>query len=531
MFTTTRNYGVSQPICTAMPTKEDLDATTKLQQALTALNVFETEKELTKRVAVLASLNYIVANWIQQTAKALGMPDEKAARVGGKLHAFGSYGIGAHTRGADIDTVCVAPRHVNRADFFCTFLAMLKADENAMDVHAVEGAFVPVIKLTYSGVEIDMLFARLDLDEIPEDLDLTDTALLKKMDEKSVRSLNGLRLCKEILGCVPNRETFTTALRAIKVWAKNRSIYSNALGFLGGVSWAILVARTCQLYPNAAAATIVNKFFFLYSNWKWPHPIVLKNADGNCTTTASLDALVWNPQTNVSDRYHVMPIITPTYPEQNSTFNVTKSTLRIIMKEIKEGLETTNAIAAGTSTWKQLLEPMNYFSQYRHYVCLQCSAATKDDLTAFAGLIESRIRKLVASLERNHLINFCHVNPKQFAQKDSTSPTSLWFIGLEFIQGVKINIDLTNDMQQFADMVVKSAVAANFYKESMIIKAFFTPRTQLSKLISTEDLGRGRHYKMTKRESSKPKQESPKTDSRKRKAEIEPSSDVKRCYA
>uniref|UniRef100_A0A7E4US19 Ovule protein n=1 Tax=Panagrellus redivivus TaxID=6233 RepID=A0A7E4US19_PANRE len=52
-----------------------------------------------------------------------------------------------------------------------------------------------------------------------------------------------------------------------------------------------------------------------------------------------------------------------------------------------------------------------------------------------------------------------------------------------------------------------------------------------TKLISTEDLGRGCHYKMTKRESPKQKQESPKTDCRKRKVEIEPISDVKRCYA
>ena len=44
-------------------------------------------------------------------------------------------------------------------------------------------------------------------------------------------------------------------------------MYSNALGYLGGVSWAMLVARTCQLYPNAAASTIVHKFFFVFEKW------------------------------------------------------------------------------------------------------------------------------------------------------------------------------------------------------------------------------------------------------------------------
>ena len=46
-----------------------------------------------------------------------------------------------------------------------------------------------------------------------------------------------------------------------------RGVYSNALGFLGGVSWSMLVARTCQLYPNAVAGVIIQKFFFVFSTW------------------------------------------------------------------------------------------------------------------------------------------------------------------------------------------------------------------------------------------------------------------------
>ena len=46
-----------------------------------------------------------------------------------------------------------------------------------------------------------------------------------------------------------------------------RGVYSNVLGYLGGGSWAMLVARTCQLYPNAAASTIVLKFFFVFKRW------------------------------------------------------------------------------------------------------------------------------------------------------------------------------------------------------------------------------------------------------------------------
>lgn len=56
-------------------------------------------------------------------------------------------------------------------------------------------------------------------------------------------------------------------------------IYSNSLGYFGGVTWAMLVARTCQLYPNAAPATLVHKFFLVFSRWRWPQPVLLKQPD------------------------------------------------------------------------------------------------------------------------------------------------------------------------------------------------------------------------------------------------------------
>ena len=110
------------------------------------------------------------------------------------------------------------------------------------------------------------MFARLALQTIPEDLDLTDDSLLKNLNVRCIISLNGFRVSNEILYLVPNIDYFRLTLKSIKLWAKCHNIYSNILGFLGGISWAMLVARTCQLYPNAICQLLYINFSGYFLN-------------------------------------------------------------------------------------------------------------------------------------------------------------------------------------------------------------------------------------------------------------------------
>lgn len=52
-------------------------------------------------------------------------------------------------------------------------------------------------------------------------------------------------------------------------------VYSNVLGCLGGVNWAILVAFVVQRYPNAPPSVLLTKFFLMYHRWKWPNHVSL----------------------------------------------------------------------------------------------------------------------------------------------------------------------------------------------------------------------------------------------------------------
>lgn len=56
--------------------------------------------------------------------------------------------------GADIDTLLIAPRHVERTDFFSSFHEMLLSEKGITNVRAVPDAFVPVIKIEYEGIEV-----------------------------------------------------------------------------------------------------------------------------------------------------------------------------------------------------------------------------------------------------------------------------------------------------------------------------------------------------------------------------------------
>ncbi|XP_046751601.1 poly(A) polymerase type 3 [Diprion similis] len=476
-----RTLGMTSAITLAGPKPSDHLRTNELQEALKPYNVFESDKELNHRMEILSKLNSLVKQWIRDTSVARNMPPNVAEQVGGKIYTFGSYRLGVHHKGADIDALCVVPRHIHRSDYFTSFFELLKQQAEVSDLRAVEEAFVPVIKMKFDGIEIDMLFARLALKEIPDTMDLRDDMLLKNLDQKCVRSLNGCRVTDEILRLVPNIDNFRLALRAIKLWAKKHGIYSNVLGYLGGVSWAMLVARTCQLYPNAVAATLVHKFFLVFSQWKWPQPVLLKQPDN-----VNLSFPVWDPRVNISDRYHLMPIITPAYPQQNSTFNVSVSTRTIMQEEFKSGLAITDEIMNGTATWDKLFEPPNFFGKYRHYIVLLTSSLTPEDQLEWCGLVESKIRHLIGILERNPHITLAHVNPEVFPPLEPVTDRqcSMWFIGLIFAKSENLKVDLTYDIKSFADSVERQAEQINMLKEGMWIEAKPVKRKELHTYIS-----------------------------------------------
>ncbi|KAI8370666.1 Poly(A) polymerase central domain-containing protein [Radiomyces spectabilis] len=352
---------------------------------------------------VLGKLDKLVKEFVFRISKMKGFSDVAAREAGGKIFTFGSYRLGVHSAGADIDTLCVFPRHVGREHFFTLMFDMLKERPEVSELTAVVDAYVPVIKMHFSGIPIDFVCARLDVESVRDDLQLADNNLLRNLDERCIRSLNGSRVTDEILRLVPNIPAFRLALRTIKLWAKQRAIYSNIMGFLGGVAWAMLVAHICQLFPNACAAAIVTRFFRIMYQWKWPQPVLLKPMEDG-----PLQVRIWNPKLYPADKSHRMPIITPAYPSMCATHNVTDSTRIIMIQEFKRAAEIAERTMVGNGSWEELFEESNFFQAYKHYLQVIASSDSAETQLEWHGLVESRLRQLVLKLELVDMLVLAH---------------------------------------------------------------------------------------------------------------------------
>jgi poly(A) polymerase len=424
-----KQYGVTEPISLASPTPYDLKLTQELEKTLRSFGLFESQEESCKREEVLGQLNLIVKEWVRQVCLQKNFNEQMASEAGAKIFTFGSYRLGVHSSGSDIDTLCVAPKHVDRNDFFNLLFQILQKTPEVTELTPVPDAYVPVIKMKFSGVAIDLLFARLALSTIPEDLDLLDQNNLKNLDEKSVLSLNGCRVTDQILKLVPNIPNFRMTLRCIKFWAKRRGVYSNVLGFLGGVSWALLVARVCQLYPHAAPSTLVTRFFKLFEQWKWPNPVLL-----NSIQDGSLGLKVWNPKIYPKDRTHLMPIITPAYPAMNSTYNVSISTLHVLKMEFARGFQISSKIEQEELPWNALFDKCDFFVKYKAYVQVEIIANNQEEHRKWEGWIESKLRFLILNLEKINNIEYVHPYPSSFlypiTENEAILHSSSFFLGL-----------------------------------------------------------------------------------------------------
>ena len=408
----------------APPTGDDHYNDKCLESFMRRNIVLESDANMKKRNDILEEIKRMFVTFIQKVAKSMNMSEDEAANAGGLIFISGSHRLNVREPGADIDTVCVAPAFVNRDHFFSILKEDLVNHRDVEELNAVETAHVPVMELEFSGVSIDLLFARMSENVVKDDLDILDDDVLRNLDSATEKSLNGPRVTDMISKLVPNYDTFLIVLRCARKWAKARGLYGNKFGYLGGVNFNILVAFVGHLYPNGSPSFLLNKFFTVYSKWNWENPIELIEAR---QSVEGEDRQVWSQNQLTQE---CMPIITPAYPAMNSSYNVNLHGREVMVTEWRRGAEIIKSINDGFKSaskklkrklpdddtideaYNKLFEPSDFFVKYHHY--LRCNIIGGQDegpAISYIGFVESRLRRLVTFLDPLPILAPIHLHP------------------------------------------------------------------------------------------------------------------------
>ncbi len=257
------------------------DLNESLESTLQSCGLYESIQGSERRRMVLVELEQLLNAWaesittitapVHSTADStLDSSQNPLAMV--RLVSFGSYRLGVHNSTSDLDVLALCPPEISRDEFFTSLVEILKTDPRVKGLHPIPFAFTPVIKFFMRDNKIDLLFVRLASgDKLQKDdnsqsytIEISsketilpplkeryefelDDSMLIGLDEPSVRSLNGARVAQFLLDVIPDKANFRTVLRTVKQWAMVNGLYSNVLGFLGGINWAILVAWICMV--------------------------------------------------------------------------------------------------------------------------------------------------------------------------------------------------------------------------------------------------------------------------------------------
>lgn len=120
--------------------------------------------------------------------------------------------------------------------------------------------------------------------------------------------------------------------------------------------------------------------YYLHYNWKASNPVLiteLKN-DPDKVNFSIPPGLLYDPNTR-----DLMPIITPAFPAQNSTHNVSESTKKVMMTEIEKAHIIVKEIQEvkddSIISWQRLFKKFPFFKAFNHFI--QITVLSKNERT------------------------------------------------------------------------------------------------------------------------------------------------------
>ncbi|PXF43472.1 Poly(A) polymerase [Gracilariopsis chorda] len=450
-FTTRMNWGQFQGQHEAKPASKPSHILHTFlehnQQALSA-------KERMQRTFIVNALNTIAEYWVRSVALKYHIPLPKRNEELSRVLPFGSHALGTDVPGSDVDVVVLTPSFISRNEnFFGTgdqraqqlvtkkpdstcMLEILREVRKVKHIVALRHAYAPVIRFLFHGVNVDMQCAPLAVHFLPFPMDVLNDSLLRYVDPGTNRSASGVRTDQIILRSLSDCNEFCTLLRTVKLWAKRRFIYSSIYGYLGGISWTLMTARTCRVYEGYSGIQLLALFFKTYSAWQWaPFPSwkpVRLTCERNEGIWTGWDS--WIPPSTYYQ--NPMQIICPVFPYTNSSYNVCRSTHKVIMEELRRADDIMNQVTKACLTTQEglseLVELYPFHDSFQFYLIIEISARGVKEHREWQAFVESRVRRLIYELEQTSTFDMIRPFPEvvKSASSHSNQEISHFFIGI-----------------------------------------------------------------------------------------------------
>ncbi|KXJ95823.1 hypothetical protein Micbo1qcDRAFT_157904 [Microdochium bolleyi] len=435
-----------------------------LRSCLAAQNVLPSAKDTELRERALQLLKEVVLQ--VDSASATSSATETASTRGQPtfvLVPVGSYGLGVWTPSSDVDCLCIGP--VSSKVFFSLAVQRLRKAEQQKryQIERDDGVVTSAVRLVrrvnaHSGtmLELDVLGIKMDLqycasafiaETWPHATRVAPTDPTFQLSSQALAKLKPMRDCYYLRRTIPDFAAFRTAFLVVKLWARQRGIYSAKFGYLGGIHISIMLARVCKMLCHNAkghssgvsAATILVTFFSHYAGFDWQNSAVYdpffhtESGSGRAlryirTAREPLAILGWHgPALNVAAAASV--------PTANTIAEEFRRAAGRLAADGATWSDFLNAPLAGPDDAAQAAAPSmppsiavstgadDFLASYKSYIKIEAQfwGVSLAKGTGFIGWLESRCTMLLVDVDRRVPGIHARIWPARFVSKENAA--------------------------------------------------------------------------------------------------------------
>jgi poly(A) polymerase Pap1 len=254
---------------------ESIGNSSEVRRYLTEREVFPSEADTAKREQALKLLKDILL-----TAESESNATKNRSQLQVVVVPVGSYGLGVWTTSSDIDCLCIGP--ISSKTFFALATQRLRkaATKDIKILRRVNAHSGTMLELEVEGTKMDLQYCpSIWIAETwPQAMKQPTNSPVFTLPTQTLAKLKPVRDLYYVLRTIPDFAAFRAAYHLIKVWAKQRGIYSPKFGYLGGIHISILLSRVCKLLScdggYVSIPTIITTFFNHYAHFDWKNKMV-----------------------------------------------------------------------------------------------------------------------------------------------------------------------------------------------------------------------------------------------------------------